>query len=69
MYLLSVFFMSNNSVFAGTVTLTKNFSVCQEGVKLSVDQARILKFMGEELSSFKVNLLASWNKESGFRKL
>lgn len=61
--------MSNNSVFAGTVTLTKNFSVCQEGVKLSVDQARILKFMGEELSSFKVNLLASWNKESGFRKL
>ena len=47
----------------GIVNLTKEFTVCKEGDKLSSEQARILKLLGHKQAKFKLNMIAVWSKE------
>uniref|UniRef100_A0A0N5AMJ5 Ribosome assembly factor mrt4 n=1 Tax=Syphacia muris TaxID=451379 RepID=A0A0N5AMJ5_9BILA len=53
----------------GVITLLSNFTVSREGDKLTVEQAKILKLLGEKISVFKMNVLGYWNKEHGFKRL
>ena len=47
----------------GIVNLTKEFTVCKEGDKLTSEQARILKLLGHKQAKFKLNMIAVWSKE------
>lgn len=47
----------------GIVNLTKEFTVCKEGDKLTSEQARILKLLGHKQAKFKLNMIAVWSKD------
>ncbi|CAD5229431.1 unnamed protein product [Bursaphelenchus okinawaensis] len=53
-------------VAQGFVELYDDFQVCSEGDTLTADQCKILKLLGEKMSTFKVNLVAKWSKKDGF---
>ena len=41
--------------------------MCREGEELSSSQAQVLKLLEEKQASFRLNLLACWNKGGKFR--
>uniref|UniRef100_R4G5E5 Ribosome assembly factor mrt4 n=2 Tax=Rhodnius prolixus TaxID=13249 RepID=R4G5E5_RHOPR len=53
----------------GIVTLTKEHTVCKEGDLLTSEQARILKLLGNKMSTFKVTLVSMWSKGGKFKEL
>lgn len=53
----------------GIVHLTKDFTVCKKGDKLTSEQARILKLLGHQQAQFKLNMIAVWSKEDDSFKM
>ena len=43
----------------------KGYTVCKKGDVLSSEQARILRLLGDKQASFKIKMVAMWNKEDG----
>lgn len=50
----------------GIVTLHNEYTVCEKGVTLTPEQAKILKLIGRQLATFKVNVECCFTKENGF---
>jgi len=50
----------------GVVTLTKDYTVCKKGDKLSPEQAKILKLLDLETASFKLNVVCCWSRNGKF---
>lgn len=50
----------------GIVTLFSDYTVCEKGQMLSAEQAKILKLVGRQLATFKVNVECCITKENGF---
>ncbi|KAF3786959.1 mRNA turnover protein [Nymphaea thermarum] len=44
----------------GVVELVADFVVCEEGVSLSPESARILRLLGVEMATFRLHLLCRW---------
>lgn len=55
-------------LFAGVVTLIKDFEVCKTGNHLTPEQAKILQLLDYKLASFKFRLKACWIKGKGYEK-
>jgi len=49
----------------GVVHVERDFNACEEGRKLTSQQARALKAFGVKLAEFRVRLLHRWTKETG----
>lgn len=52
---------------SGVVTLISDYKVCKEGAPLTAEQARLLRYLDCKMSTFEVDLVAHWSKESGFK--
>lgn len=50
----------------GIVTLYNDYTVCEKGQTLTPEQAKILKLLGRQLATFKVNVESCLTKENGF---
>ena len=48
----------------GVVTLSRDHTVCQEGDKLSPEQAQILKLFYIQQAEFKMDVLGFWHNGS-----
>lgn len=57
------------SLQRGIVTLTKEFSVCKEGAKLTPEQASILKLLGYTMATFSIRVTHAWALDTGFAEL
>ncbi|CAB3374983.1 Hypothetical predicted protein [Cloeon dipterum] len=53
----------------GVVILTKEYTVCKEGDILNPEQARILKYLGEQMADFKMTVRAFWSNDGSFVKV
>ena len=49
----------------GVPTITAPHLLCQEGKKLTSEQAQLLKLTGLKLVTFRVRLLSRWDATSG----
>ncbi len=45
----------------GTVVLVQDFTVCQQGVALQPNQARILKLIGNKMATMTFRVRCSWS--------
>ncbi|KAI6205454.1 Ribosome assembly factor mrt4 [Aphelenchoides besseyi] len=52
----------------GVVELYSEYKVCETGDKLTPEQCKILKLLGERMTQFRVNLIAHWSNKTGFQK-
>lgn len=50
----------------GIVTLHNDYTICEKGQTLTPEQAKILKLVGRQLATFKVNVECCLTKENGF---
>ncbi|KAI6244023.1 Ribosome assembly factor mrt4 [Aphelenchoides fujianensis] len=53
----------------GVVELYSDYKVCNEGEKLSPEQCKILKLLGEKMTRFRVHLTTHWSAKTGFEEL
>lgn len=53
----------------GIVTLFSEYTVCEKGQMLSPEQAKILKLVGRQLATFRVNIECCITKENGFEEI
>ncbi|KAI6209543.1 Ribosome assembly factor mrt4 [Aphelenchoides besseyi] len=53
----------------GVVELYSEFKVCEVGDKLTPEQCKILKLLGEKMTQFRVNLIAHWSSKTGFENM
>lgn len=49
----------------GKIMLLGDYTVCEEGKELTVDQAQILKLLGIQMSQFELTPTAVWEKKDG----
>ncbi|EGD76094.1 mRNA turnover protein 4 mrt4 [Salpingoeca rosetta] len=52
------------SLKRGIVTLEKDYTICEKGVTLSPEQARLLKLFEHPMATFRINLLAVYDEEA-----
>lgn len=50
------------------IHLVKPFLAAEKGKPLTVEQAKILKFLGVKLSQFRLFPVACWNKDGDFEE-
>ena len=50
----------------GSVELTRQHIVCQDGESLQPNQCRILKLLGHQMSKFSISLKCCWSKDGSF---
>jgi mRNA turnover protein 4 len=50
----------------GIVTLISDYTVCEKGHTLTPEQAKILKLIGRQIATFRVNVECCVTKEDGF---
>lgn len=53
----------------GIVTLSNDYTVCEKGQTLTPEQAKILKLVGRQLATFRVNVECCYTKEDGFENI
>merc|ERR1712168_677891 len=53
----------------GVINLMQDYTVCKAGVKLTSEQARILKLFDHKQAQFKLNMIAVWSREDGSFKM
>ncbi|XP_063231154.1 mRNA turnover protein 4 homolog [Bacillus rossius redtenbacheri] len=51
----------------GVVTLTKEYTVCQQGKILKPEQTKILKLLGRKTTEFKMQIKCMWSKSGKFK--
>ncbi|GAB1597717.1 mRNA turnover protein 4 homolog [Argonauta hians] len=50
----------------GVITLTKDYQVCKEGEKLTPEQTRVLKLIGNMMAEFKITIEAMWSNNGSW---
>ncbi|KAJ1729404.1 mRNA turnover and ribosome assembly protein [Coemansia biformis] len=53
----------------GKIVLNSDYVICEEGDKLTPQQAHLLKHFWEKMAVFKICLMCYWNKSGGFVSL
>lgn len=56
------------SLQRGIVTLTKDFTVCNEDDVLTPEQARLLKLLGNQMVDFKITVECMWSNDGTFEE-
>eukprot|EP00831_Metopus_contortus_P004401 TRINITY_DN11623_c0_g1_i2.p1 TRINITY_DN11623_c0_g1~~TRINITY_DN11623_c0_g1_i2.p1 ORF type:complete len:201 (+),score=48.18 TRINITY_DN11623_c0_g1_i2:274-876(+) len=49
------------------IVLEKDFQLAKLGEELSVEKAKVLRFLGKKLGEFKIKLLAHWSKSGEYK--